>query len=68
MADEKDILIGCKAITKFLNEEILSEPVSESRVFHWLDSKIVTAGKFGASHTASKKKLRQQFAKVAGVE
>ena len=68
-APEKDVLKGCAAITEFLNAEILAEPVSQSRVFHWLDAKLLPAGKFGASHIASKRTLREHYARlVAGVE
>jgi hypothetical protein len=57
-------LLGAEAIADFLTE-MLCQPVSASRVYHWHRERLIPSAKFGDHVLVAKDALRQHFARLA---
>lgn len=64
MEQSRDVICGARAITSFLNDEILAVPFSENQIFHLAEAGQIPCGRLGGKLIASKQKLREHFARL----
>jgi hypothetical protein len=63
-----DVMRGCDAIAKFINDELSEEPVTRKQVQGWISKGFIPAGKLGSQIVASKHAIRARFAQLVGGE
>jgi hypothetical protein len=59
----KDLLWGAAAITAFVNE-LSSDPMSLSKIYHLIESGDLPAGRLGGRLVGSKQRIREHFERI----
>jgi hypothetical protein len=62
---DNDLLLGGSAITEFVNE-LTTQKVSRSQVYHWIESGLLPSGRLGTKLIGSRKRIREHFDRLAG--
>jgi excisionase family DNA binding protein len=64
-AIDNDVRLGPSAIIAFVNEPPTSK-VSRSKIYHWIESGRLPAGRLGTKVIRSKKRIREHFERITG--
>jgi hypothetical protein len=65
-----DVITGAKALTKYINDEILAEGEqwSESKVYHLIEAGHLPVGRLGSQIIASKGLVRERIMRLVAGE